>query len=120
LRKSYAYFRLELAKYMWQLELVVEKEHAWEAAYPGSLLGLYIQSSETALDVARRDIPFCEVLDSDFEVVAKSSGKKSVRFADGVRESPIRPTLYMHRPSDSHKPGRWTAFEGKEWLDTSF
>jgi hypothetical protein len=33
LRESYAYFRIELAKYMWQLELFTEKEHGWETAY---------------------------------------------------------------------------------------
>lgn len=84
LRKAYAYFKIELVKYMWQLELFAEMEYSWEATYPGSLAGLYIQSSKTALAVARRDIPFCEVLESDLEVMAKSASKKSVCFVDGI------------------------------------
>jgi hypothetical protein len=112
LRESYAYFRIELAKYMWQLKLFTEKEHGWETAYPGSLAGLYIQSSKAALAVARKGIPFCEVLESDLEIVEKSTSRKSVRFVDDIREYPIRPTSY--------RSGRWAAHVGQRWLDTSY
>lgn len=120
LRDSYSYFIMELAKYMWQLELLAEKGHAWEVAYPGSLAGLYIQSSKAAFAVARRDIPFCEVLESNLEVMAKSASRRSVCFVDGIRECPIRPISYMRRSSNSYKSGCWAALVGQEWLDTSF
>jgi hypothetical protein len=87
---------------------------------PGSLAGLYIQSSKAALAVARKGIPFCEVLESDFEVVEKSTSRKSVRFVDDIREHPIHPTSYMRRSSNSYISGRWAALVGQRWLDTSF
>jgi hypothetical protein len=51
---------------MWETRLFEESERNWETANPSSFAGLQYHSSEAALPIGSRDIPFGDVPVNDF------------------------------------------------------